>query len=49
MAKGRSQNKTGADGSDLYIEVPCGTVVMDIESETQVADLVAEGQDNVFV
>ena len=43
--RGRSQNKTGADGSDLCIEVPCGTVVIDIESKTQVADLITEGQE----
>ena len=43
--RGGSQNKTGADGKDLYIEVPCGTVIVDIDSETQVADLTAEGEE----
>jgi GTP-binding protein len=43
--RGGSQNKTGADGKDLYIEVPCGTVIIDIDSETQVADLTAEGEE----
>ena len=41
--RGGSQNKTGADGKDLYIEVPCGTIIMDLDSDTQIADLTTEG------
>ena len=43
--RGGSQNKTGADGRDLFIEVPLGTVVIDIESQTQIVDLITEGQE----
>jgi len=43
--RGGSQNKTGADGKDLYIEVPCGTIIMDLDSDTQIADLTTEGAE----
>ena len=38
--KGGSQNKTGADGADQIIEVPCGTLLFDSETENSIADLV---------
>ena len=43
--RGASQNKTGANGNDLYIEVPCGTVIIDLDSETQIADLTEDGDE----
>ena len=43
--RGASQNKTGANGKDLYIEVPCGTVIIDLDSETQIADLTEDGDE----
>ena len=43
--RGASQNKTGANGKDLYIEVPCGTVIIDLDSETQIADLAEDGDE----
>ena len=43
--RGTSQNKTGANGKDLYIEVPCGTVIIDLDSETQIADLTEDGDE----
>jgi len=43
--RGGSQNKTGANGKDLFIEVPCGTVIFDLDSETQIADLTSAGEE----
>ena len=43
--RGGSQNKTGSDGADLVIEVPCGTLVYDSETETFIIDLVKNGQE----
>ena len=43
--RGAGQNKTGANGKDLYIEVPCGTVIIDLDSETQIADLTEDGDE----
>ena len=43
--RGGSQNKTGPDGDDLVIEVPCGTLVYDSETETSIIDLVENGQE----
>lgn len=36
---GSKQLKTGANGKDLVIEVPCGTVIIDAESNKVIADL----------
>ena len=38
--RGGSQNKTGADGKDFVIEVPCGTLLYDLETENPLIDLV---------
>ena len=43
--RGGSQNKTGSDGADLVIEVPCGTLVYDSQTETSIIDLVENGQE----
>jgi GTP-binding protein len=41
---GRGKNQTGAQGSDLVIRVPVGTVAYDDESGEILADLVRPGQ-----
>ena len=41
--KGEKQHKKGADGKDVIIEVPCGTVILDAESEKVIADLTNNG------
>ena len=46
--RGGSQNKTGSDGKDLVIEVPCGTLIYDQENEKPIADLV-NNQDELLV
>ena len=38
--RGGSQNKTGSDGIDLTIEVPCGTLIYDLETNSPIADMV---------
>lgn len=46
--RGGSQNKTGSDGKDLVIEVPCGTLIYDQENEKPIADLVND-QDELLI
>ena len=42
--RGGSNNKTGADGRDLVLRVPCGTLVYDAETSALLGDLVDEGE-----
>jgi GTP-binding protein len=42
---GRGSNQTGASGKDALIEVPCGTVVRDLDTGERLADLVEPGQE----
>ncbi len=42
--RGGSKNMTGASGSDRIIEVPCGTVVYDANTDEAIGDLVTKGQ-----
>lgn len=46
---GGGSNKTGAQGSDLRIPVPVGTLVRDGESGAVLADLVREGQETLLL
>ena len=46
--RGGSQNKTGSDGQDLIIEVPCGTILYDLETKNSIADLVND-QDELLI
>ncbi|MDD4202028.1 MAG: Obg family GTPase CgtA [Candidatus Omnitrophica bacterium] len=41
---GSSNNKTGKAGKDLFIPVPCGTIIKDIETGLFLRDLVEDGQ-----
>ncbi len=41
---GRSRNCTGKGGEDLYIKVPLGTQVYDIDTEELIGDVLSEGQ-----
>ncbi len=40
---GEKQHRKGADGKDVIIEVPCGTVILDAESQKVIADLTNNG------
>jgi GTPase len=42
--RGGPKNMTGANGSDRVIEVPCGTMVYDAETDEIIGDLVTPGQ-----
>lgn len=42
--KGGIKNMTGASGEDLQIQVPCGTVVYDGETDEPLGDLIETGQ-----
>jgi GTPase len=37
--KGGTKNCTGASGEDLIVEVPCGTIIYDLDTEEVLADL----------
>jgi GTP-binding protein len=41
---GAGRNRTGASGEDLFINVPCGTVVRDIDTQELIGDLTYDGQ-----
>ena len=42
--RGGPNNRTGADGGDRIIQVPCGTVVYDADTDEILGDLVQPGQ-----
>lgn len=42
--RGGPNNRTGASGSDRLIEVPCGTMIYDLDTGELLADLVSAGQ-----
>ena len=46
--KGGSKNKTGANGDDLIVEVPCGTLVYDLGANKLMGDLTEPGQTLVI-
>jgi Predicted GTPase len=41
---GSGQLKTGAQGEDVYIEVPLGTIARDVETGEQIFEISEEGQ-----
>jgi GTP-binding protein len=42
---GQGARKTGKDGADVVIDVPCGTIVRNAETREVIADLTGEGQE----
>ncbi|MBH8561862.1 GTPase ObgE [Nostoc sp. CENA67] len=42
--RGGPNNRTGANGKDLIIEVPCGTAVYDAETDALLGDLIKAGE-----
>ena len=46
--RGGSNNKTGSDGEDLIIDVPCGTLLYDSDTDTLIKDLVND-QDEITI
>ncbi|MFH0702478.1 MAG: GTPase ObgE [bacterium] len=41
---GRNKNQHGKNGSDIFIKVPCGTIIRDLNSKKIIGDLVLDGQ-----
>lgn len=46
--QGEPQNRTGADGEDLVIEVPVGTVVTSLKSDKKI-DLIEDNQEFIYL
>ncbi|MGB3788050.1 MAG: GTPase ObgE [Phormidesmis sp.] len=46
--RGGPKNKTGANGEDLIVEVPCGTLVYDLDTDEVIGDLTEPGQSLVI-
>ncbi len=46
---GEGSNRTGRDGKDLVVKVPCGTVILDEDKETVLADMTRPGERIVFL
>ncbi|MGO3182657.1 MAG: GTPase ObgE [Aequorivita sp.] len=44
---GSKQTSTGADGADVYIEVPLGTVIRDKETEEILFELTEDGEEKI--
>ena len=44
---GKGSNRNGANANDIIIKVPCGTTVIDLSTNTVIADLVRENEDVV--
>jgi GTP-binding protein len=45
---GSKQTSTGADGDDVYIDVPLGTVVRDTETQNIILEITEEGQEIII-
>src|SRR5690606_33724193 len=45
---GSKQTSTGADGADVYIDVPLGTVVRDKETEEILFELTEDGEERII-
>jgi len=46
---GSENRKTGRDGSDVYIEVPLGTVVRDAETEEVLFEITSHGEEIILL
>jgi len=44
---GSSGRSTGADGEDMYVEVPLGTVVKDTETDETLFEITKEGEERI--
>jgi len=45
---GRGQQMYGRNGHDLYVKVPCGTLVFDHDTRVQLADITTHGQETII-
>jgi GTP-binding protein len=44
---GGSNNRTGKSGEDLIIQVPCGTIIKNLNNQTIIKDLVKENESHI--
>ena len=44
---GGSNNRTGKSGEDLIIQVPCGTIIKNLDNQTIIKDLVKENESHI--
>jgi GTP-binding protein len=42
--RGGTNNCTGKNGDDIYLKVPCGTIIRDFESGKMIADVFSDGE-----
>ncbi len=47
--RGGSSKKRGSSGNDLYLDVPCGTIIEDRETGKRIADLTEDGEEVLVV
>lgn len=46
---GSKNRSTGADGDDVYMEVPLGTVIKDIETDEVIFEITEDGEERVLL
>ena len=46
---GSGSRSTGADGEDVYIDVPLGTVVRDVETNEVIFEITENGEEKIIV
>jgi len=46
---GYKNNSTGADGDDIVLEVPLGTVAKDLETDEQEVEILEDGQEVIWI
>jgi GTP-binding protein len=45
---GRGKTQTGKDGADVFLKVPCGTLIKDAQKGEVIADLVEHGEEIII-
>jgi GTP-binding protein len=46
---GGGSGSTGADGEDVMVEVPLGTIIKDVETNQILAEITEDGQEEIFL
>lgn len=46
---GGKQQRSGAGGADIYIDVPLGTIALDAETGEQLAEITEDGQQHILI
>lgn len=48
-ADGSGDNKTGADGEDIFIDVPLGTIIRNAETDEFITEITQHGEERVVI